>query len=75
LLGRARKPSNLVHRHDPHGIAGANAHAGACDERVREVRRQIAAGTYLTDEKLEAAADCLWDVLNEGHGRIRRATA
>jgi hypothetical protein len=42
---------------------------------VREIRRQIAAGTYFTDRKIDVAVDRLWDVLNDHRGRARRATA
>jgi hypothetical protein len=43
--------------------------------RLREIRRQIEAGTYLTDEKLEWVVDCLCEALRRGRKRIRRATA
>ncbi len=43
--------------------------------RLREIRCQIEAGTYLTDDKLEFVVDCLCEVLNKGRKGTRRATA
>ncbi len=43
--------------------------------RLRDIRQQIDAGTYLTDDKLESVVDCLCEVLDRGRKRVRRATA
>jgi hypothetical protein len=43
--------------------------------RLREVRQQIEAGSYLTNEKLEWVVDCLCDVLDRDRKRARRAIA
>jgi hypothetical protein len=43
--------------------------------RLRRIRQQIDAGTYLTDEKIDWVVDCLCDALKRGRKRARRATA
>lgn len=46
------------------------------DARIDEIRRQIAAGTYLTEEKIELAVDRLHTLLTvEGRGPRRIAAA
>ena len=45
------------------------------DVRVHEIKRQIAAGTYLTEAKLNAAIDRLVAALEEGADATERATA
>jgi len=75
LLGHVLKAGLPKRRPEPGSTAAKNAREAATRARIREIRGQIAAGTYLTHGKLELVVDCLCDVLNEGHGRIRRATA
>lgn len=51
--------------YDVVGLTAAEALAQWDERRIREIRRQIAAGTYLTDEKVNAAVDRLYEALME----------
>ncbi len=59
---RKALPSHRL-AHDP-GRSGveremAGEHSGASTARIAEIRRQIAEGTYLTEEKLDVAVEQL----------------
>ncbi|MGF1632755.1 MAG: flagellar biosynthesis anti-sigma factor FlgM [Phycisphaerae bacterium] len=58
------KPARAADRLELSGAAGALASLKANDvrtDKVNDIRAQIEAGTYLTDEKLDAAADRMLD--------------
>ena len=45
------------------------------EARIRRIRQEIAAGTYLTDEKLDRAIAALGEALVEGPHLVRRRAA
>ena len=52
--------------------AGTTADAEARAEQLERVRRAVAAGVYMTQDKLEATADVLWHVINTDDTARRR---
>jgi hypothetical protein len=57
------------------GLTVRQALARLDDVRVHEIKRQIAAGTYLTEAKLNTAIDRLVAALEDGPDATERATA
>jgi hypothetical protein len=68
-LRQATEPADL------HGLTVRQALARLDDVRVHEIRRQIAAGTYLTEAKLNTAIDRLVAALEDGADATGRAIA
>lgn len=51
--------------YDMVGLTASEALARWDERRISEIKRQIAAGTYLTEEKVSLAVDRLYEALRE----------
>ena len=72
MIPQQKRKRMIRRERDP---ASAEARDVRLLARLRDIRRQIEAGTYLTDAKLDLVVDCLCEILNQGGKHVRRASA
>jgi hypothetical protein len=69
------RSGSVADRVKPAHASGGEAAGGWDEPRWRQIRNQIATGTYLTEDKLTVVVDSLGAVLDPAEGGSERATA